>query len=305
MKWLSPMRRFSATRSLLFLLLAFTVTSAAQERGKQFEAHGVSIYYEVLGSSKQTPLVVINGGPGFDHTYLHISPVWNSLSKTQPVIFYDQRGNGRSSKLEPGDSCNFEDQINDLESLRMQLGAEKINIVGHSWGGFLGMGYAARFPDRVAHLVLVDSVPPRWEDIQSLYRQVFPELGPKMQGLGSSDQKVFEEALNAWLSTLFYSPEKRAAFLKALSPDAVNNAVREAVVKDIGQIDLTSDVAGFQFPTLVINGRFDVDITPAVALKLHDAIPNSEFVIFEQSGHFSFYEEPEKFVRTVQDFLAR
>ena len=101
----------------------------------------------MTGAGSGTPLVVVNGGSGFDHTYLRIATVWDTLGKNRRVIFYDQRGDGRSSPLKPGQSCNLADQIADLEALRAHLGFEKRNILGHSWGGYLSMAYPRATPN--------------------------------------------------------------------------------------------------------------------------------------------------------------
>src|SRR5207249_1284614 len=74
----------------------------ASEKGATFETAGVTIWYEVRGGGTGTPLVLVNGGPGFDHAYLTVSDAWDRLSKERRIVFYDQRGNGRSSPLKEG-----------------------------------------------------------------------------------------------------------------------------------------------------------------------------------------------------------
>ncbi len=122
-------------------LASLAAYAAEPNSGQVFNAPGASIYCEVFGSGSGTPLMVANGGPGFDHTYLHLSSAWEALGKNRPVVFYDQRGNGRSSALKPGQSCTLLDQINDLDALRAHLGFAQIDLLGHSWGGYLVMAY--------------------------------------------------------------------------------------------------------------------------------------------------------------------
>src|SRR5262249_4467805 len=157
------MRQMKATRAILAAAVfavtmpAIAATSAPEKGGKTFETAGVTIYYEEGGGGAGLPLVVVNGGPGFDHTYLHCSDAWDRLGSKRKVVFYDQRGNGRSSELKEGQSCLLADQIADLDALRAHLGLEKMDLLGHSWGGYLVMAYAARHPERIAHLMIVDS----------------------------------------------------------------------------------------------------------------------------------------------------
>src|SRR5690349_18461635 len=81
------------------ILLSLTVTlllgvflpacAAFEEKGQLFDGPGGKLYYEVIGTGDTTPLVLVNGGPGFDHTYLHTSPVWDTLAKKRRIVFYD------------------------------------------------------------------------------------------------------------------------------------------------------------------------------------------------------------------------
>jgi proline iminopeptidase len=292
----------------LISLAGFTPARAAhEEKGQLFDGPGGKLYYEVIGSGSGTPLVLVNGGPGFDHTYLHTSSSWDSLAKNRRIVFYDQRGDGRSEHLKPGQSCNLADQIADLEALRAHLGAEKMDVLGGSWGGYLSMAYSARHPDRVAHLILVDSAAPKFSDTIFLFEQVFPESSERQAGgafarefgdKGSDDAQIRE-----YLSMIFYSPEKRDAFLAELKPDVYNKEVNQKVTADLAHFDLNPEIRKFKFPTLVITGRYDMNVAPLIAYRIHKEIPGSRFVVFEKSSHLPFTEEPEAFTRAMEDFL--
>ena len=146
------------------------------EKGQAFEHGGVKIWYTVMGKPERTPLIVANGGPGFDHEYLLCSDVWNYFAQYRQVVFYDQRGDGRSTPLPDSATCTLADQIADLEALRDHLGFARIELLGHSWGGYLAMAYAARHPDRIAHLIICDSAAPRIQDTLFLLRNIYPEI---------------------------------------------------------------------------------------------------------------------------------
>jgi proline iminopeptidase len=75
------------------------------------------------------------------------------------------------------------------------------------------------------------------------------------------------------------------------------------VTGDLGRFDLNPEIRKFQFPVMVATGRYDMNIAPAVAYRIHQAIAGSRFVVFEHSGHIPFYEEPDAFVRAVEEFL--
>jgi proline iminopeptidase len=292
----------------LCLCLSTAALAADSESGKLFEAPGAAIYYEVIGSGNGTPMVVVNGGPGFDHTYLHLSPAWRPLSKNRRIVFYDQRGNGRSSALKAGQSCTLADQIADLEALRAHLGFNRIVLLGHSYGGYLSMAYAARYAERVERMMIVDSAAPRWSDTLILFKDVFPETSDRRDALSFAgemgDKSASRESIALYLSMLFYSAEKRDAFVKSMPPNAFNKEINEAVSRDMARFDLNPEIRKFKFPVLVITGRYDINVAPSVAYKIHRAIPRSRFIVFERSGHIPFYEEPEDFIRVTEAFLT-
>ena len=302
-------RRRSVVRlcSFLLLILLFALFAAAAENGQTFDGPGGKIYYEVIGTG--TTLILINGGPGFDHSYLHITPAWDALAKTHRVIFYDQRGNGRSSPLKPGQSCTLADQIEDLDALRAHLGLEKADLLGHSWGGYLAMAYGARHPERISHLILVDSAAPKWSDTLDLTEDVFPEAAEHRAAAAFAsemgDRTALAASLRGYFSMLFYSPEKRDAWLAQMSPDAYHDDVYKAVTSDLSRFDLNPEIRKFRFPVMVANGRHDMNVAPVVAYRIHQAIAGSRFVVFEYSGHLPFYEEPEGFVHAVEEFLTK
>lgn len=284
-----------------------------QEKGTTFQAPGATLYVEVLGSAPGVPLIVVNGGPGFDHTYEHAAvpgttSAWETLARKRRVVFYDQRGNGRSGALKPGQSCTLADQIDDLEAVRAHLGVDQIDLLGHSWGGFLVMAYAARHPAHIRHLVTVDSAAPKWGDTVFLFKDIFPEGQERADSFAFADalgdKAASDAGIREYLHWLFYSPEKRDAFVAQVPAGVYTKAVNEAIDHDVQRFDLNPEIKKFKFPTLVITGRYDINVAPSVAYKMHKAIPGSQFAVFEKSGHLPFFEEPEAFVRALEGFLA-
>src|SRR5437763_16999380 len=123
--------------ALLFASPAFATPAQPSGSGATFTANGATIWYEVRGTASGRPLVMVNGGPGFDHTYVLCSDAWDVLARGRRVVFYDQRGNGRSGALRAGETCTLADQVADLDALRQQLGVASLDLLGHSWGGYL------------------------------------------------------------------------------------------------------------------------------------------------------------------------
>ncbi|HET9940390.1 MAG TPA: alpha/beta hydrolase [Candidatus Eisenbacteria bacterium] len=276
--------------------------------GHTFKQGGATIWYEVRGKEGGRPLVMVNGGPGFDHTYVLCSDAWDTLAKKRRVVIYDQRGNGRSGALAAGQSCTLADQIADLDALRAELKADRIDLLGHSWGGFLVMAYATRHPDRVAHLMIVDSAAPKWTDTEFIFKNIYPEAIDKQARLDFAqmvgDSAAGDESLNEYLKMLFVSDAKRDEFMSRASTYKFSRSVNETLNADLGKYDMWPLLPTLTMPTIVMTGRYDFNVAPSTAWKIHNLIPNSKWEVFEKSGHLPYYEEPEKFVQVVERFCG-
>ena len=103
------------------------------------------------------PIIVVHGGPDFDHQYL--LPEMDTLADAFHLVYYDQRGRGRSFAGERPDDVGIASEVDDLDSVRERFGFDQFAVLGHSWGGLLAATYAIRRPDRVSHLILMNCAP--------------------------------------------------------------------------------------------------------------------------------------------------
>jgi proline iminopeptidase len=293
----------------LALALIAISASGAEGPGRLIDGPAGKLWVETRGTAPGRPLVVVNGGPGFDHGYLLSSPIWDELARTRRVVMYDQRGTGRSTPVKPGTPLTLADQLADVEAVRKSLGAEDIDLLGHSYGGTVVMAYTARYPQRVKRLLLVDSAAPKWKDTIFLFSQVFPDVNERVDSFEFAaqfgDRAAIEGGVREYLSMIFWDPDHRDAFLRQVSLKGFSRHVNEALDADMARYDLNPEIAKFRMPVLVMTGRYDMNVAPLIAWKIHKAIPGSRLVIFERSSHLPFLEEPERFKREVDDFLAR
>ncbi len=267
----------------------------------------VDLAYEIYGApSPATPVIAVNGGPGLSHIYMLQNDVWQRLARSRQVIFYDQRGLGKSTRIAPNAPQTMEAQVADLDAVRAHLHFNKVDLLGDSFGGLISMAYAAAHPERIHKLILSDSAAPDLSHMKRTLGDVFPDVIAREQEQISrlSDPKqIAELGLRTHFRMIFYSQELCTRYL-AGAPDLGGNApVGEAVSKAITNLDLTPALARFHFPTLVLNGRFDMNVTPLVAWNIAKAIPGAQLVYFEKSGHLPSYEEPDRYVSVVDTFL--
>jgi proline iminopeptidase len=296
--------------SILMLVLCSITLPAQTVAHAKGVAHTdqVDIAYETLGTQgKALPVIAVNGGPGLSHSYMVQNDLWERIARNRMVVFYDQRGIGASKRMQPGASQNMDAQVADLEAVRQSLGLAEFALLGDSYGGMVAMAYAAAHPEHVAKLILSDSPGPSWKSIARVLPEVFPDVEEQnekdAQSLGSGTEAAARAGLRNHFRMLFYSPEKRDAYMSRMGDLGQEPAVGAAVHQATLDLDLTAKLAGFKFPTLVINGRFDMNVAPLTAWHLAHAIPGAKVVFFEHSGHLPSYEEPERYVTVLEDFL--
>ena len=293
---------------LLFLLPSILVAQQAPPVTGIVRTPDVDLTYELYGArSLATPVFAVNGGPGLSHKYMVQNDVWTRLSQGRQIVFYDQRGTGKSQRMNPNASQGMEAQVADLEAVRAHLGFDKVDLVGDSYGGLLSMAYVVAHPEHVRKLVLSDAAPPAWKDIVHLLPQVFPDIEEQdaliQQKLGHTDQAAQAGLLNHF-RMIFYSEDLLHAYLAGIGDIGYTPAVAEAVSKATANIDLTSELPKFKVPTLVITGRYDMNVAPLTAWRMYKAIPGAQFVVFAKSGHLPSYEEPERYVQVLDEFLT-
>jgi proline iminopeptidase len=293
---------------LAAVLMMAAVPAGAAETGRMVKSGPFSLFVEVRGAGSGTPLFMVNGGPGFAHDYVHCSNAWDVLARRRRVVFYDQRGTGRSGRLKPGLTCTLADQIADLEAVRAAIGVDRIDLLGHSWGGYLVMAYAARHPEHIAHLMIVDSAAPKWSETEFIFKYIFPEGMERQAGLQFSeslgDSAALKQDLREYFAMLFYDTKKRDEFLSRIDRYVFQQNVNQTLSADLEKFDLNPELPKFRFPTLVVTGRYDINVAPSTAWKIHQKIPGSRFAVFEKSGHLPYFEEPDAFVSTLEDFLS-
>jgi proline iminopeptidase len=269
----------------------------------------VELAYEAYGAAgTATPVIVANGGPGLSHVYMLQNDVWTRrLARNRQIVFYDQRGTGKSKQVKPDAAWGMDAQVADLEAVRAKFGFSKFDLVGDSYGGLLAMAYAAAHPEHVDKLILSDSAAPAWKDIVRVLPDVFPDVLEQIaareknnSGADAADQRIRDHFL-----MLFYSEANRDAYLAGVKDLGSSPQVSAAVQKATRTLDLTAELPKFKFPTLVITGRYDMNVTPVTAWNIYKAIPGAKFIVFEKSGHLPVYEEPDKYVQVVDAFLSQ
>jgi proline iminopeptidase len=173
------------------------------------------------------------------------------------------------------------------------------------------MAYASAYPQHIQHLILIDSAVPNWANTVFLFDQVFPDQLAEEDKIEKGNDAVAKssgEELRRFLARDFYSQKRFQQLIGKLSSQELGKVekhdINEAVNKALKNSDLTDDLKRFTFPTLVMWGRFDMNVAVLTGWKISQAIPGAKMVIYEKSGHFPFYEQESSFLRDLNQFLS-
>jgi proline iminopeptidase len=266
---------------------------------------GVSIFERRIGEG--SPTVVLHGGPGAHHDYL--LPHFDALARGRELIYYDQRGGGRSPA--PRETpVGWREQVADLEELRNQWQLERLILAGYSWGGLLALLYATEFPDRVHRLALV-SPAPAWREARLEFERRFAErnLAPTLQnerarlresGLRERDPAAYARRLfELSVAPYFFDPARAGD----LTPFRVTGRTQQEVWSSLADYDLRPAISRLSAPAIVLQGEDDP--IPLESSRSMAHLLRAEFHQLPRCGHVPYVEAFEEFVRLMDGFLPR
>ena len=267
---------------------------------------GVSLFERRTGNGPE--VIVLHGGPGAHHDYL--LPGFDRLATGRTLVYYDQRGGGRSSVARDV-PVGWREQVNDLEALRDVWGLEHLTLAGYSWGALLAMLYAVTYPARVASLALISPAPAaRAErvgyEVALAARGNTPALqaarvalhasGLRSANLIAYNQQLFELAVAGY----FHEPSRA----HELTPFRITGRTQQAVWNSLGDdFDLRPALARLEIPALVVHG--DDDPIPIASAAATATALRAPLTILPDCGHVPYVEAPEAFVSALDSFLPR
>ena len=275
--------------------------------------NGTQLFCKSIGNG--VPLVIIHGGPGLDHSYL--LPQMGKLADTYELIFFDQRGCGRSSIRLDSTAMTLDALVQDIDGIRDAYNLNTMNLMGHSWGGLLAMFYAIKHGDRLNSLILVNSTPPTSE-LQSASFRTIAQRTSREDSLTQASLMQTDEfkrrdpsAMQTFFRSLF-----RGAFRYRFMADELtltfgqDYGERSKLVgylaKDpqLRTYDLLSRLDTITCPVLIIGSDYDL-APPEGNEEIHRHIKDSRYIVLKNCGHFPFIEAPTQFFPAVRDFLER
>jgi proline iminopeptidase len=273
-------------------------------------AGNAKLFVRIVGEGE--PILIVHGGPGLSHDYLFTGLV-DLLSDNYQLIFYDQRASGRSTGSEDTLLLNMSQFIDDIESICSSLNLEKVNVMGHSFGGLMALYFAIKYTHRLDKLILVDSTPASWDPcFPIIQRNIVNRYTPQELEQVTILRKSLVESNDPENIKLFYKIYFRPFFY---NPDLSNNlnlgidhwvthepTTNRSIMRDLGQYNILKQLNQITVPTLIIHGASSV-LPVECAGIIHSHLPDARMIILEDIGHFPYIEAPDQFARIVKDFL--
>ena len=266
---------------------------------------GVKLLERRIGAGP--PTVVLHGGPGAQHDYL--LPGFDRLASGRELIYYDQRGGGRSP-VPREVPVGWREQVADLEALRGLWGLEQLSLAGYSWGGLLALLYALEHTTRVARLALV-SCAPVWRGARAEFERRLAErnAAPDVQaarravqdgGLRERSPEQYRRRLFELSVAGYFHDWRRAG---ELTPFRITGRTQQEVWDSLGEFDLRPGLRRLARPALVLHGESDpipLETAAELAGCLHAPLER-----LPGCGHVPYVEAPEQFTRLLDGFLPK
>jgi proline iminopeptidase len=275
---------------------------------------GGTVWYKSVGDGSLPPLLVVHGGPGFTHNYL--TPL-EDLAEQRQVIFWDQLGCGKSDTPADKSLWTMDRSLREVDAVREYLGLGRHHLFGNSWGGMLVQQYVLdRQPDILSLIVSnsLASMPRLCEDTARLKRELPQDIQDTIDFHEQNEFYLcpeYQGAIAVWYQTFICRmrpwPKGLEDSFAGVGMDIYLTMVGPSDFKVTGNLkdwDIMDRLGEISVPTLFVAGRYD-ECTPEHMRMMHERVPNSEWAFFEDSAHMPFYEEREKCMRIISDFMSR
>jgi proline iminopeptidase len=277
---------------------------------------GATLYYRDIGQGP--PIILLHGGPGFDHQYL--LPDMDRLADAFRLIYYDQRGRGRSAANVQPANVSLQSEMDDLEALRVSLHLERTAILGHSWGGLLAMEYALRHPERVSHLILLNTAPASHDDCTLFEHERDAKIPGGVEllsdlrsrpGFAEGDREPRVAYYRVYYGVTLRAPELLDRLIEHLqsgwTPEDVlrARAIADRLWRETyesTEYNLLPQLTRLSIPTLILHG--DYDFVPLTCMAhIAEAIPVARLSVLRDCGHFSYLERPDEVRSALSEFF--
>jgi proline iminopeptidase len=287
------------------------------------DVHGLFLYYTELGQGE--PLIVLHGGPGGSHSYF--LPYLLPLARTNRLIFMDERGSGRSGRLEDASGYTVENMVEDVEALREALGLRSINLLGHSFGGVIAQAYALKYQKNLSHLILANTFDSTHE-LNQVWARLKMKIDPQhLQRIEELEKEGLFNKGKPWEHGRYTAEYAELAWGWAYYPYMYENhpnpnynplgnlGIAWDVYREMsgsnGEFIIDGNMTSVEYaeklrtvrvPTLIVAGEHD-EWSLQMSNEMHSNIRNSQLAVLPKSRHMTFVDQNGMFNDTINAFI--
>lgn len=289
--------------------------------GKYISVNGAKLWIEISG--KGDTLILLSGGPGENHVYMHSFDV---LKDSNTLVFVDAFGRGKSDTGVTPLEYSIERDVEDLEGIRKALGIEHFNVLGHSYGSVTAQLYALKYGEHLKHLIIANGFynGAMWQENDDNSNRIFYENDPeawdslmvlRSKGYYSSSPEHYTFYSSAFHNGLLYmyNPDNYRNFPEDTSyPNLFNYHVYYQILgpdgdfrvgNEMARFDVTERLKELKMPVLIIAGRYDRVSVPVLSVQYKKYCPQATFLMIEHGGHNPQVEAPEEEFPLIRKFL--
>lgn len=307
--------------TIFYFLLAVSIfilegcnTKEQAPREGFIEVTGGKVWYRINGTGSKPPILLLHGGPGSSSYYLDpLIP----LSKDRPVIFIDQLGCGRSTRITDTTLMTIEHYVEEVEQVRKALHLENFYLYGHSWGTMLALDYYLKYPNEVKAILFHSPLfsTDRWiKDADTLIAalpdsiQMAIRLNEKSKTFGNAD---YQKAMEVFYGNFYVRMGRSQSQLDSIKMfDGTNvytfmwGPSEFTATGNLLHYERLKNLAEIRVPTLLLTGEYD-EARPTTVRYFQSLIPGSEFVIVKKAGHQTMYDNPQETIEAISPFLLK
>lgn len=303
------------------------MTATLTNGENRIEVNGVNHWYRIAGAEHHTtPLVILHGGPG-GHVYNFERTSGQHLETFSTVIYYEQRGCGRSDQPLDPYTYSIDMLVADLDGLRAALGLDRLNVLGFSFGGELAFEYGLAHPTHVERLIVQAPSLGRAVGAPGLFnermagvqlygfqrvargevRRVVDDIVNSPDSVSARLDQVWQHVDTETVDRLLFHNHDAARLNRRLWSESglINTGyMLTALSQQTAAFPLIDRLSAIQCPTVVLVGLYDRSTGLEACRDVAATVPNARLVVFENSAHFPDIEEPERYAAVVKEFLT-
>ena len=283
-----------------------------QGEGENLKINGIDLWVRRFGDPTLPALIVIHGGPTWDHSYL--LPAVAELADIRHVVLFDLRGCGRTGRHLPPEQIQPDHIVEDVHQLIDLLGFDRADLLGFSYGGMLAMSFVERHSTRVRSAILASTT--AYVDFEADLAALPDYIERSMMAV-DTDWSDYADAgdgelsramahdslpLNVWDMSRW--DEWRSVLDNVIFSSDWNEVYASGQLRSPRPADPAAALREAGVPVLILHGAREMSFPVSMARRLHEAVPGSVLALVPEAAHMAHFDNPTAWLAAIREFLA-